>query len=141
MARDLSLALRKAILAALEDAPAVTAIVPPERLHGVEPPATPAWPYVRYGFAAPAPLRASGSDGVRIVGALEAYARGPGEDAAAALGAAIAAVLDGDDGRGRLLRLDGGEAAHLAWTGSRLRRDGLEGGAYRLTIGFEAVIA
>lgn len=137
MARDLSLALRKAILAALEDAPAVTAIVPPERLYAVEPPAAPIWPFVRTGFASPVPFRASGLDGSRIQLSLHGFAKGPQEDAVAELGAAIAAALDG-----RVVALDGvpGAVAHIAWTGSRIRRDGEEAGAYQIIVGIEAVV-
>lgn len=138
MARDLSLALRKAIVVALEDAPAVTALVPPERLYAVEPPAAPHWPFVRTGFAAPVPFRASGLDGSRVALSLHGFAKGPQEDAVADLGAAIAAALDG-----RVLALEGASeaVAHLAWTGSRIRRDGDEAGAYQIVVGIEAVVA
>lgn len=138
MARDLSLSVRKAILAALEDAPAVTAIVPPDRLYAVEPPANPLWPFLRTGFAAPVPFRASGIDGTRLALSLHGFARGPQEDAVSELAAAIAAALDG-----RVLPLDGDPDArvHLAWTGSRIGRDGDEAGAYHVVIGIEAVVA
>lgn len=137
MARDLSLALRKAILAALEESAAVTAIVPPDRLHAVEPPADPAWPFVRYGLAASAPFRASGLDGVRVALSLHGFARGPQEDAVAELGAALATALDGG-----VLALDGDPAtlAYLSWTGSRLRRDGDDAGAYQVVVDLEAVV-
>lgn len=142
MTRDLPLALRQAIVAALEDSPAVTAIVPVERIHATQPPALPARPFVRYGLAAARPLRASGLGGVRIVGALHGHAAGPQEDAASALGAALAAVLDGADGRGALLDLGliPAATAHLGSTGSRLLRDGDEAGAYQIVVGFEATI-
>lgn len=140
MARDLSLPLRQAILAALEDSPAVTAIVPADRIHAVEVPAQPVWPFLRYGAATPSPFRSSGADGLRLMGTVHAFARGPGEDAVAALAAAVAAVLDGADARGLLLTLDGGEVAHLAWTGTQLRRDGDEAGAHHALIGFTAVV-
>lgn len=142
MARDLSLAVRKAIVAALEDAPAVTTIVPVERIYAVEAPAEPLWPFIRYGLAAPAPFRASGLDGQRLALSVHAFATGPQEDAVAELGAAIAAALDGSDGKGRVLRLDAEPpaTAHVAWTGSRLRRDGEEAGAYHVVVGFEAVV-
>ncbi len=142
MARDLSLALRKAIVAALEDSAAVTAIVPVERIHAVEPPGEPPWPFIRYGLVAPAPFRASGLDGTRLALALHGFARGPQEDAVAELGAAIAAALDGGDGKGRVLPLevDPPATAHVAWTGGRLLRDGEEAGAYHIVVGFEAVV-
>jgi hypothetical protein len=138
MARDLSLGVRRAVLTALEDSPAVTAIVPAERLYAAAQPADPAWPFVRTGFAAPAPFRASGIDGLRVALSLHGFARGPQEDAAAELGAAIAAALDG-----RVLPLDDDPAAiaHLAWTGSRLARDGEEAGAWQVVVGIEAVVA
>lgn len=143
MARDLSLAVRRAIVAALEDALAVTAIVPVERIYAVEPPAEPIWPFIRYGLAAPAPFRASGLDGHRLALSVHGFARGPQEDAVADLGAAIAAAIDGADGRGRVLPLevDPPATAHVAWTGSRLLRDGEEAGAYHVVVGFEAVVA
>ncbi len=137
MARDRSLAVRRAVLAALEDSPAVTAIVPPERLYAAAAPADPVWPFVRTGVAAPAPFRASGLDGMRVALSLHGFARGPQEDAVAALGAAIAAALDG-----RVLPLDDDPAAvaHLAWTGSRLARDDDEAGAFHVVVAMEAVV-
>lgn len=138
MARDLSLAVRKTILAALEDSAAVTAIVPPDRLHAVAPPAEPAWPFVRYGLAASVPFRASGLDGARLAITLHGFTRGPQEDAVAELGAAIAAALDG-----RVLALDGDPAAlaYLAWTGSRVGRHGDDAGAFQIAVAIEAVVA
>ena len=143
MARDLSLAVRQAIVAALEDAPAVTAIVPAERIYAIQPPGEPVWPFIRYGLVTTQPFRASGMDGTRLAVSLHGFAHGPQEDGAAALGAAIAAVLDGPDGRGLVLALDADPPAvtHLAWAGSRILRDGDEAGAYHVVVSAEAAIA
>ncbi len=142
MARDLSLAVRKAIIAVLEDDAAVTAIVPVARLHAVAAPADPVWPFIRYGFATPLPFHATGIDGTRIAGALHGFAKGPQEDAVSALGAAMAAAIDGENGRGLTLPIEGEPAAvaHVAWTGSRILRDGDEAGAYQVVVSFEAVV-
>ena len=139
MARDLSLAVRKAIVGCLEDSPAVTAIVPATRIHAVEAPAEPVWPFIRYGLATALPFRASGIDGAKLAVTVHGFARGPQEDAVAALGAAIAAALDGPDGRGLVLALDAEPpaTAHVAWTGSRTLRDGDEAGAYHVVVSFE----
>lgn len=142
MARDVTLALRRAILAALEDSPAVTAIVPVERIHAVEPPAEPLWPFIRYGLATATPLRASGLDGSRVSTTIHAFAKGPQEDAVSALGAAVGAALHGGDGRGLrlVLDVDPPATALVATQGCRLLRDAEEAGAYQIVVDVEAMI-
>jgi hypothetical protein len=134
VAEDPSLAVRQAMVAALEDAAAVTAIVPAGRIHAAQPPADPVRPFVRCGVTAAQPFRASGLDGARLTVTVDGFADGPQEDAVATLGAAIAATLDG-----RVLAL-GQAAAHVGWTGSRLRRDGDEAGAHHVAVGFDVVV-
>lgn len=142
MARDLSLAVREAMIAALEDAPAVTAIVPVERIYAVEASAEPVWPFICYGLATALPFRASGMDGARFGVTLHGFAHGPQEDAVAALGAAIAAALDGPDGKGLVLELDvePPATAHAAWTGSRILREGDEAGAFHVVVSVEVTV-
>ena len=137
MARDLSLAVRRAMVAALEDSAAVTAIVPIDRIHAVEAPAEPVWPFIRYGLATAQPFRASGMDGCRLAVTVHGFARGPQEDAVATLGAAIAAALDG-----RVLAFDvePPATAHAGWTGSRTLRDGDEVGAYHVIVNFDVAV-
>lgn len=138
MARDLSLAVRQAIVAALEDSPAVAAIVPAERIYAVEVPAEPVWPFIRYGLATALPFRASGMDGCRLAVTLYGFAHGPQEDAVATLGGAIAATLDG---RVMPIDVEPPATAHVGWTSSRTLRDSDEAGAYHVILSLDVTLA
>lgn len=142
MARDLSLATRRAIVATLKGAAAVTAIVPVARIYAEQPDAEPQWPFIRYGFPAVLPLRASCMDGSLIAVAVHGFAHGPDTDAIAPLGAAIAAALDGPDGKGLSLALsvDPAATALVQWAGSQILRDTAEANAYHVVVNLEVTV-
>lgn len=135
MATDSTLPVRRAILTALKaDAPLV-AIVPKAQIYPQAPPATPVWPFVKYGAPSGIPIKASCVDGQEIIFALHGFAKprlnGSGqvvetaEDHAARIGAATAKALDG-----KALVLDSGHKARVRWTGSQLLQDGAESDAF-----------
>lgn len=112
------LAVRRAVLTALKNDAALSTLVPATRIYPPQTPATPAWPFIRYGQASAIPVRASCVNGSRVLVSVHAFARGPGEDAAEAIGDAVASALDG-----AVLTLPGGVKAHVSWTGGQTLRD------------------
>lgn len=95
MARDLSHAVRIAILTAMKGEPSITALVPAPSIYPAQPPSVPVWPFLLYGAPIVTPVRAAGYDGSAIVVAVHAYAKGPGDETTSAITAAVAAFLDG----------------------------------------------
>lgn len=94
MARISNTAVRTAIVSHLQSDPALLALVDADSIYGPQVPALPAWPFVQYGAFSDLPLRASGLDGQTLVGAIHAFAKGPGENAVEDIGSAIATSLD-----------------------------------------------
>jgi hypothetical protein len=139
MANDLTLPLRRGVIAHLKNDPALTALVPAARVYGPEPPPNPAFPFIRYGLPVTLPFAPSGCDGSAVSGIVHAFAKGPGEDDAAALGAAIAkslggAVID-------LASQAGFPAtAYLQWAGTDILQDAAEAGAWQAAVRFQATI-
>jgi len=139
MSRDSTLPVRKAILRALKVDAAVKALVPASRIYPPQTPATPTWPFIRFGIATALPLRASGMDGSTIIVAVHAFAKGPGEDSAALIAAAIGKALDG-----ATLNLPDASypaTAHVTTTGSQLLRDTEEAGAWHGVVNIEVAVA
>lgn len=92
---DHILETRKAIVALLRDDAAVTAIVPATRNYGEQLPANPVWPFTMCGLPTEIPRRASCWDASELSVTVHGFAKGPGMDAASALGNAIKRALDG----------------------------------------------
>lgn len=141
MAKDSTLTVRRAVLAALKGDAAVTALVPAANIYPQSPPGTPDWPFIRYGGPTAIPITGSCLDGCEIVVAVHGFAKPrysaggamteTAEDHAARIGAAIAAALDK-----RRLTLDAGYKARTRWTGSQLLQDGAEADAYHTVQNF-----
>lgn len=142
--KDSSLPVRKAILKALKADNAVKVLVPASRIYPPQTPAEPIWPFIRYGIPSDLPFRASGLDGSTIVVAIHAFAKGPGEDAAAAIKATIARALDGGEGKGLTLDLvdaDYPATAHVLVTGGQLLRDTDEADAWHGIVNLEIAVS
>ena len=133
MAKDKSLEVRRIAVTRLKASETVADIVA-ARVYGPEPPANPVWPFVSYGFATSVPVRASCMDGSRISVVIHGFARGPAEDNASALGAAIAGALDGYQFEGADFN------GYFRWTQSQLLRDGAEASDYHVACTFEVVV-
>jgi hypothetical protein len=143
MARDSSLALRKAIITHLRADADVTALVPAERIYPPKTPADPVWPFIRYGVPTKLPERASCMDGSRILLTVHAFSQEPSEDEAVQIGAALAASLDGEDGKGLVLDLSGNYSARatITYTGGQTLQDPEVAGAWHEVVNFEAFIS
>lgn len=125
MAKILNTEIRRAIVGHLEADASVTALVPAERIYAPQPPALPAWPHIVYGVPSDTPLRMSCVDGQTIIVAIHAFAKGPGEAAVEAIGAAIAKALDGQQFS------IGDGVAKVRFTGGSTLQDGTDANSWR----------
>jgi hypothetical protein len=128
--KDHSLILRKGIVAHLKADAGLTALVPASSIYGEQPPAKPAWPFIRYGLPLTTPERFDCYMGGEHAVTIHSFAKGPGSDAILTIRAAIIAALDDAEIE---LPLDTGEDAKvtlIAHTLSNLIRDTDEAGAY-----------
>lgn len=89
--------VRRAIVSAMKAEPTITALVPAASILPPQPPSVPTWPFILYGVMISTPLRASGSDGATLTGAIHCYAKGPGDEGCGAITGAVAAFLDGPE--------------------------------------------
>jgi hypothetical protein len=141
MANDASLPVRRAGLTALKADAALTALVPAASIYPQSPPATPVWPFIKWGAPSGVPVRAPGCvDGSEIIVAVHGFAKPryesgamveTAEDHCARLGAALAAAL-GD----KRLALQSGGNATFEWTGHQLLQDGAEADAFHTVQNF-----
>jgi hypothetical protein len=136
MARDSLLPVRRAALTLLKSDVDLVALVPAAQIYPQSPPASPTWPFIRYGVPNALPIRGSCLDGAEIEFALHGFTKGTddasAEDRGALIGAAIAAALDG-----RSVPLAVGRVA-LRWTGTQLLQDRDEAGAYHAVVNIRA---
>lgn len=131
MAKDSGLYVKRATIAALTGADAITDLVA-ERVYPLQRPANPVWPFIAYGAPIQAPFGATCLDGGETTVAIHNYAQTTGagaetksgEDTALQTNAAIAGLLDG-------ATLDLTEhgcpyaaTAHFTCTGSQVIQDG-----------------
>lgn len=131
--RDHVLALREAVVSHLLGNAAVQALVG-ERVYGEEVPATPVWPFVRYGLPTGANYEASGWDGKDHDLMLHAFAHGPGMDKCSELASAIETAMLEDSG----LPLVGVGLVGISFVRTQIIRDSDEAGAYHAIIQFTA---
>ncbi|WMT90154.1 DUF3168 domain-containing protein [Pelagibacterium sp. H642] len=97
MATDLSRPLKAAIIDHLASSPVVTALVPMSRIYAMTPPATPRWPFIRYGSPITSGYDATCWDGSATRVTLHAFAETTttyaGEDRALDIAAAIVEAM------------------------------------------------
>lgn len=121
MARDLSVDVRRFIVAALNADGAATKAITEGRAYGPSVPNDVEWPFVRVDLPIVVPDYDGCSDATRYVFRVNGFTAGDDESVGGALNAAIAADLDGLSGD-----LDGVADAHVqdaGWTGSQLLSD------------------
>jgi hypothetical protein len=128
MSRNFRIPARAAILSALKADQTLTALVPAARIYPARPPASPGWPFIRYGIASDLPWKSSGEDGQVISTAVHCFARATdadpdGERACDEIKGAIAAILDGPQGKGLALNLGEGITASVIVEGGRILAD------------------
>lgn len=94
---DFSRPLKAAVVDHLAASAGVTALVPALRIYAMTPPATPAWPFIRYGSPIATPFEASCWDGSSTRVTLHAFAETTatyaGEDMALHIAAAIVEAM------------------------------------------------
>lgn len=137
MARDLSLALRQAVIQTLRSDADLTALVPATRNYGMRSPATLAWPFTRYGSPDALPFKGQCLDGATVAFAIHSFSKQEFEDECANINAAVASSLDE-----LTVALDaaGGAKAHIAWRGSQIIPDAAEADAWHGVNRFEAAV-
>lgn len=138
MAKDAALYVRRAVVSTLKAEAAVADIVA-SRVYGLNPPATPTWPFVKMQPPTSTPIRATGLDGSRIAFRVSGFAKGPDESEAAILADAIAGCLDGQS----LPLPDAPWPARLTdirWTGTQIIPDAEEASAWHAFLNFEATV-
>lgn len=79
---DLTLEMRKAVIAHLRADSRITDLVPAARVFAEQPPAMPDWPFIRYGLPLTGAYEATGWDGSEATIAISVFAKGPGMDSA-----------------------------------------------------------
>lgn len=98
MPTDLSLEIRRAIVAHLRADATVTALVPAERIYGEWPAVTdPDWPFIRMGYASAEAFEATGWSGSESDFRIHVFANGPGTDAAMTIGKRVQRSMEGFD--------------------------------------------
>lgn len=102
------LGLRRAIITHLRADSSVTSTALGNRIYGERAPATPTWPFMRYGVSDAMP-------GYDIAVPLSVFSKADYTDEAAAIGEAIGASLDG-----KALTLGDGRVAHLYFRGMQM---------------------
>lgn len=93
MAVDISKALQIAVVSRLEAFAPLTDIVPVERLYGMQPPANPGFPYVRYGFPITGGFEATCWDGSTVRVTLHAFAETTSAGAGEVIVSDVAALI------------------------------------------------
>lgn len=125
---DLGKLTRAAIVKALRENVPMVALVPAARIYGPEPPATPPWPWAYCASPIESPYRATCMNGAQCSVTLHGFAKGPGDDAASAIGSAMRYALDGLQ-----FPVDSGYA-EVAWEQTQLLRDGAEASAWHVVV-------
>lgn len=135
---DQQTGVRDCVLDALRSYPALTRMIPKERIYPEETPATPDWPFIRYGFPIITPTEATGSTGDLERVTVHVFARGPGTDKTAAACRQVGLCLDqqeltfGDD-------QSEGYLAELFHVGTQIIRDTDEAASYHGIVEFDVM--
>ena len=133
MARVSALPIRRALLTLAKSNPDLTALVPAARIYPQAPPATPAWPFIRYGSPTVSPIFGQCANGGEITTAFHVFSKGgpdseSAEDHAQRIAAAVEAALDKQS-----IDLAPGRARVL-WDGTQVLQDGDEAGAFHAIV-------
>lgn len=135
MPRDRSLPLRQAVITRLKADADLIVLVPAARVYGMKPPATPTWPFTRYGTPDATPRRGTCWDGSDIDFTIHAFSKEGFEDQLANINSAIIGSL-GD----AVLTLNGGGKAIIGWLGSQILEDGAVADAWHGLNRFRATL-
>jgi hypothetical protein len=122
------LALRRAVVTHLRADATVTATAIGSRIHGERAPATPTWPFARYGSSDATP-------GFEIEAPVHVFSKNEFTDDVNAIAEAIGNSLDG-----AVLALSGGRKAYMTWLGVRVVGDGTEQSEWHAIVSFRATV-
>jgi hypothetical protein len=120
-----SLYLRRAVITHLRADASLIALVPAARLYGMKAPATPTWPFTRYGSPDETPRPVSCWDGSDVAFVIHSFSKAEFEDECAGINEAIETALNG-----AVLTMAGNVKARPIWLGSQIIPDGGEIGAW-----------
>ena len=135
MPRDYSLELRQRTVATLKAYAPLTALVSAGSIYGEQPPAAPAWPFIRYGLAIAGAWEATGQlDGSTHRVTLHAFSHGPYTDAVQRIAAEVVAAMD-------TLTMADESVIDLQWVGTQVLRDTDEADAYHAVIEFDVTVS
>lgn len=135
MPTDLSLDVRRSIVAHLKNYAPLTMIVSAARIYGEEAPANTEWPFIRYGLPLVGQFEATGWDGSEQEVTIHAFANGPGTDSISRAAKQVVEAMKGWTPAG--LGVAAGE-----WLGTTLLRDSPEAEAskYHAVIRFNVAV-
>lgn len=132
--------VRKGVLTLLKSDATLVALVPVASIHSQTSPASPTWPFVKYGTPSGIPISGSCIDGEEVTVALHGFSKpftdGFGaiivsaEDRAAAIGHAIRNALNR-----RVVDIAGGRMT-IRYRNSQLLQDGGEADAFHAVVNF-----
>lgn len=125
---DLARLARIEIVKALKASAPLTALVPTARIYGPEPPAEPQWPWAYVQTPLESPSRATCLNGASLSVTVHGFAKGPGDDAASAIGDAIKRALDGVSVPTADCAID------IQWQQTQIVRDSAEASAYHAIV-------
>jgi hypothetical protein len=127
-----SLSLRQAIVERLRADSDLTDLVPADRIHGMRTPASPDWPFVRYGTPDEVPLRR----GTEIRVTLHGFSKEQFEDEASSIVGALQADLED-----AVIELPHGLKAFMRFVGAQIVPDAAEASAWHGIASWTATIA
>jgi hypothetical protein len=122
------LALRRAVVPHLRADAAVTATAIGSRIYGERAPATPTWPFARYGASDAVP-------GFEIEAPIHVFSKDEFTDDVNAIAEAIGNSLDG-----KVLDLGAGRKAYMTWLGVRVVGDAAEQSEWHAIVRFSATV-
>lgn len=139
MARDLSVEARRAIVTALNANGSRTRALVDGRAYGPAEPTDPMWPFVRVDLPLVFPDFDGCSDATRNTFRVHGFSTGDDESSASALGAAIAADLDGLEQA--LTVVPEAYLQDTVWTGTQLLRDTVKAKGWHAAVTIDCRVA
>lgn len=132
--------LREAIVTHLKEDDAFTTKLPAGSIHGMRQPADATWPFSRYGSPDGHPLRSQCLKGSIVDVTLHVFSKDTFDDECSDILQAMEKSIDGADGKGVTLTLEGGQKAHMKTKGSQIIPDAAEASAWHGLCHIEATI-
>jgi hypothetical protein len=141
---NLETELRRAVLPVMKNDVDLTAIVPRAQIYPKTTPATPAWPFIRYGASTAIPITGSCMNGEDIAFTIHAFARpltsgGTVIETAEDHAERIAGAIKGALHKLRII-LPAGITIRIRMTSKQVIQDGAEADAYHAIVQFRGKV-